>query len=255
LGLSNNRPIQFSSVWYISGFEQDYFATLIDPRTHSHPHGTENTQSHNVSTWASRRPRARQGDPLVGDQRGRSLWARLSLYLCHDGLRGDRRLRFSHGTSFIGHWSALIRAGPAGCSSHLRLRLRLLGHSRIGRRAAFHCGRAVLVGHRLRGVWRRQVGVALRLLVATLGPPLDGGRLLEGEVGAVGVGLGAAGPSLQGRRGLDPGDVLLPVAPVSLGILAVTLQTNTKYTLTENSYIRDKRSLFAQTIKNIDKEK
>ncbi|TNN61634.1 hypothetical protein EYF80_028139 [Liparis tanakae] len=238
-------PVQFCEV---------HFWIVLRPlRTpnRSHPHITENTQSHNVSTWASRRPRARQGDPLVGDQGGRSLWTRLSLYLCHDGLRGDRRLRFSHGTSFIGHWSPLIHAVPAGCSSHLRLRLRLrlLGHSRIRRRAAFHCGRAVLVGHRLRGVWRRdaqglsvggQVGVALGLLVATLGPPLDSGRLLEGEVGAVGVGLGAAGPSLQGRRGLDPGDVLLPVAPVSLGILAVTLQTNTKYTLTENSYIRDK---------------
>lgn len=166
--------------------------------------------------------------------------AGLSLYLCHHRLGGDGGLRFPRGTSFIPDRSCLVHAvPPRRCA---RLRLRLLGHSGVGRRAALHRGRAVLVGRGLRGVGRPaprglsvggQVGVALGLLVAALGPPLDGGRLLQGEVRAVGVGLGAAGPSLEGRRGLDPGDVLLRGASVSLGTLGVPLQTNTKYTLTE----------------------
>ena len=136
----------------------------------------------------------------------------------------------------------------------LRMGLGLLRHSSIlatGNRAAFHGGRAVLVRYWLRGVRRpslhrlpvsgSQLCVAFGLLVAALGSPLDGGRLLEGEVGAVGVGLGAAWPPLKGCRGLNAADVLLGVAPVSLGTsLAVALQTNTKYTLTENSYIRGK---------------
>lgn len=84
--------------------------------------------------------------------------------------------------------------------------MRLLCHSGIRHRAAFHGGRAVLVGYWLRGVrlpGRHGLSVsgghlreALGLLVAALGPSFDGGRLLEGEVGAIGVGLGAAGPSL-----------------------------------------------------------
>lgn len=197
------------------------------------------------------------------------LWATLSLYLCHGRFWGDGRLWFSHRTSFIAHWSTLVQTVPARSSSHLRLRLRLrlilglglrlrlrlLCHSSVRHRAALHGGRAVLVGDRLRGVRLRgvrlpsphrlsvscgHVGVAIGLLVAALGPPFDGGRLLEGEVGAVGVGLGAAGPPLQGRCGFNPGHVLLCEVGVSLRTLVVGLQTYTKYTLTENSYIHDK---------------
>lgn len=89
----------------------------------------------------------------------------------------------------------------------------------------------------------REVRVSLRFLVATLGSAFDGGRLLEREARAVGVGLGAAGPALKGRRGFHPGDIFLSVpGGVPRRSLAVALQTDTKYTLTENSYIRGKRS-------------
>lgn len=76
---------------------------------------------------------------------------------------------------------------------------------------------------------------------------------MEGEVGAVGVGLGAARPSLKGRCGFNPGDVLLCVIPLSWRALAVTLQTNTKYTLTENSYIHDKRLFLHKQSKTLTK--
>lgn len=198
-----------------------------------------------LSTWTSRRPGAWQRDSLLGDGlRGRR-GASLSLNLSHDRLRGHRRLRFPHRTAFVRHRSSLVHAAPPRRRRRLRLRLRLrlLRHSGLRHRATFHGGRAVLVGYRLRHVRLAaahglpvgvgHVGVALGLLVAALGSPLDGGRLLQGEVGAVGVGLGAAGPALQGRRGFGPGGVLLGVAGVSLGALGVALQTNTKYTLTE----------------------
>lgn len=54
------------------------------------------------------------------------------------------------------------------------------------------------------------------------------------------LGLAAPRPSFQGRIDFRPGDVLLHVALISLRALAVALQTCTKYTLTENSYIHDK---------------
>lgn len=54
------------------------------------------------------------------------------------------------------------------------------------------------------------------------------------------LGLAAPRPPFQGRIGFGPGDVLLQVAPVALRALAVALETCTKYTLTENSYIHDK---------------
>lgn len=128
--------------------------------------------------------------------------------------------------------------------------LGLLRYASVRRRAALHGGRAILEGHRLRGVrlggprWlsvgRSQVSEAVGLLVAALGPSFDSRRLLQGEVRAVVLGLAAPGPSFQGRIGLRPGGVLLQVAPVSLRALAVALQTCTKYTLTENSYIHGK---------------
>lgn len=152
-----------------------------------------------MSTWASRCPRARQGDSLVGSRVCRGLGASLSLYLCHDRLWGDRRLWFSHRTAVIAHWSSLVHTVPARSSSHLRLslslrlilglrlrlRLRLLCHSSVRHRTAFHGGCAILVGYRLHGVglgsphWlsigRSQVCEALWLLVAALGPSFDGG--------------------------------------------------------------------------------
>lgn len=86
------------------------------------------------------------------------------------------------------------------------LRLRLLRDPSVRERATFDSGRAVLVGYRLCGVGGRgdhrfsvggrQLRVALGFLVAALGAPFDCGRLLEGEVGAIGLGFGAAGPSL-----------------------------------------------------------
>lgn len=124
--------------------------------------------------------------------------------------------------------------------------LGLLRYASVRRRATLHGGRAVLEGHWLRGVGLggpvsgSQVSEALGLLVAALGPSLDSRRLLQGEIRAVVLGLAAPGPSLQGGIGLGPGDVLLQVAPVSLRALAVALQTCTKYTLTENSYIHGK---------------
>ena len=171
-----------------------------------HPHLT-NTQVYNVSTWTSRCPRTRQGDSLVGDRVWGGLWAPLSLYLCHGRFWGDRRLWFSHRTSFIAHWSTLVQTVPTRSSSHLRLRLRLwlwlrlrlilglglrlrlrlrlLRHSGIRHRAALHGGRAVLVGDWLHGVWLPgprglsvscgHVCVAVGLLVTALGPPFDGG--------------------------------------------------------------------------------
>lgn len=88
----------------------------------------------------------------------------------------------------------------------LGLCLRLLSHAGIRHRATFHGGSSILVGYWLCGVccpgpsWlsigRGQVRVPLRLLVSTLGSSFDSGRLLEGEVGAIVLGLGSVGPSL-----------------------------------------------------------
>lgn len=172
----------------------------------------------------------------------------MPLYLCHYRLWRNWGLWFSHRSSLTACLGSLVNAVPTRSSSHLLLRLLLLGlrlrlrlrrHANVGHATAFHGGASVLVGRWLRGigrpgarrlpVGRGHIGVALRFLVAALGPSLDGGRLLQGEVGAVGLGLGAAGPSLQGGRGF----VLLGGTGVSLR--PVTLQTYTKYTLTENS--------------------
>jgi len=169
------------------------------------------SQTHKVSTWTSRRPRARQRNSLIGGSMWGGLRSSLSLYLSHDRLRGDWGLWFPHRTSFICSWSSLVQTVPArGCSHLLRLmlglRLQLFRHASIRHRAAFHGGRAVLVGDwlcgvRLSGAHRFSVSgsqfwEAIRLLVAALGPPFDRGRLLEGEIWAVGVWLGTAGPSL-----------------------------------------------------------
>lgn len=131
------------------------------------------------------------------------------------------------------------------------LGLWLFCHANIRHRATFHGGRAVLEWDGLRGVGLPgthrfsisggQLCVALWFLVATLGSAFDCGRLLQGKVRAIGVGLRNAGSSFQDYCRFSR--FLLGVTAVSLGSLAVTLQTDTKYTLTESSYIHDKRSL------------
>lgn len=67
------------------------------------------------------------------------------------------------------------------------------------------------------------------------------------------LGLAAPRPSFQGGIGFRPGGVLLQVAPVSLRALAIALQTCTKYTLTENSYIHDKGLFLHRQSSNIHK--
>lgn len=146
----------------------------------------------------------------------------------------------------------------------MRLRLGLFRHpSGIGRWPAFDSGCAVLIGHWLHGVGlhghpRVTVGgsnvrKSLGLLVAALGPSLHRGRLLKGEVGPVGLRFGAAGSSLQGSRGLNYWDILWRVATLRRLALPVALQADTKYTLTENSYVHDKRLLLHRHSKNIYK--
>lgn len=211
---------------------------------------------------------------------GGSLRTSLPLYLSHNGFWRDRRLWFPDRPSVGAAWSCLLLAVPPGGGSsvplgltlirrlRLRLRLGLLRHASVGGGPAFHGSRAVLEGHWLRGVGLgggvvglggggvglpvrgSQLDEAVGLLVAALRPPFDGRRLLQGEIGAVGLGLAAAGPSLQGGVGLGPGDVLLRVAPVCLRALAVALQTCTKYTLTENSYIHGKGLFLHKQSKN-----
>lgn len=205
------------------------------------------------STWTSRCARARQWDSLIGHSLRGCLGASLSFYLCHNRLRGDWRFWFSYWTSIAWSWSSLVHTVPAGRGADLGLVLGLwlFCHSRIRPWATFHGGCAVLVGDWLRsvglpGVHRLSVSgsqlcVSLWFLVATLWSPFDCGRLLKGEVGAVGVGLRNAGSSFQDCCRFS--HFLLGVTGVCLGSLAVTLQTDTKYTLTQSSYIHDKRSL------------
>lgn len=202
----------------------------------------------------------------------RRLWASLFLYLSHNRLWRDWGLWFSRRASFIVGWRPLVyTVSPSGCAHvrlrlirglRLRLRLRLWVRQRLGllrhssdirHRPAFYSGRAILVGYWLHGVGLpRHTGIpigggdvrkSIRLLVAALWPSLHGGRLLEGEVGPVGLRFGAAGSSLQGRRGLNHWDILCSVATLRWLALPVALQADTKYTLTENSYIHDKRLL------------
>lgn len=187
----------------------------------------------------------------------------LSLDLGHHRFGRHRGLWFSDRTSFIHYWSPLVQTVSAWSRAHVTLRRLLLWlwlllcHS-VGHRAALDRTRSVLIWDGMSGAEGVSVGggelrVVLRFLVAALGAALDGGRLLEGEVGAIGLGLGAARPAFEGGRGLDAGDVLLWVARLSRGTrLPVALQTNTKYTLT-GKFIHSRQGvIFAQTIKNIN---
>lgn len=212
----------------------------------------------------------------------RCLWASLPLYLSHDRLWRDWRLWFSRWASFIVCWRPLVYTVPPRDRGYLglrliwglllRLRLRLwvrlwLGLFRhpsgIRHGPAFYSGCAILIGYWLHGVGLHghtgitvgggHVRESLRLLVAALGPSLHRGRLLKGEVRPVGLCFGAAGSSLQGSRGLNHWDIVWCVAALRRLALLVALQADTKYTLTENSYIHDKRLLLHRHSKNIYK--